>query len=104
MLVLGAVSDFLELSHSIETANLINNLQNLQKRLKYGLALPTALTLYEMGFSDRIISTALSPIFEDLDPERDVILHTLRARQEQIFAILNHYPSYFSEVYRNLID
>lgn len=104
MLVLGAVSDFLELNHSIETVNLLSNLQNLQKRLKYGLASPTALTLYEMGFSDRIVSTALSPIFEDLDPERDVIIHAFRARQEQIFEILDHYPSYFSEVYRNLID
>jgi superfamily II DNA/RNA helicase len=104
MLVLGAVSDFLELSQSIETVNLLSNLQNLQKRLKYGLASPIAFTLYEMGFSDRIVSIALIPVFEDLAPERDVIIQALQARQERIFEVLDHYPSYFSEVYRNLTD
>ncbi len=103
MLVLGAVSDFLELNPSIDTDNLLNNLQSLQKRLKYGLASPTSLVLYEMGFSDRIVSSALSPIFENLEPEHNVIIREFRARQEQIFEILDHYPSFFSEVYRNLI-
>lgn len=103
-LIIGAITDFLELIRQENVSGLVEKLQILQKRLKYGLSSPMAITLYEMGFSDRVVSVALTPLFEDLMPDRGVILRSLRSRQEQIFEILDHYPSYFSEVYRNLID
>lgn len=102
-LIVGAIADFLELIQQENMSELQEKLHTLQKRLKYGLASPMAITLYEMGFSDRVVSMALSQVFEDLVPDRDIILRTLKTRQEQIFEVLDHYPLYFSEVYRNLI-
>jgi Superfamily II helicase len=103
-LIIGAITDYLELTRQENISGLVEKLQILQKRLKYGLSSPMAIALYEMGFSDRVVSMALAPVFEDLMPDRDIILRSLRSKQEQIFEILDHYPSYFSEVYRNLVD
>jgi POLQ-like helicase len=101
-LVVGAIADFLELSQPKDENNLLNNLQILQKRMKYGLASPMAITLYELGFSDRVVSMALSSVVDDLTPDRDTVLRSLRGRQEQFLEVLNRYPSYFSEVFKNL--
>ncbi len=103
-LIVGAIADYLELIQQEDVNELLEKLQTLQKRLKYGLASPMAVILYELGFSDRIVSIALSPVFGDLAPDRDTIILSLRARSKQVFEILDRYPSYFSEVYQNLIS
>ena len=101
-LVLGAMIDFLELQEDDRVASLIVALQTLLKRLKYGLPSNHSIILYECGFADRVVSMELGSILVDIDPVRETILATLKRREERVFQVLNEYPSYFSEVYRNL--
>jgi POLQ-like helicase len=101
-LVLGAIIDFLELQEDDRVSSLILALQTLLKRLKYGLATKHSVILYECGFADRVVSRELGSIFEDIDPVREIIVDTLKQRERQVFQVLDNYPSYFSEVYRNL--
>jgi POLQ-like helicase len=103
-LFVGAFCDYLQLIPKNGVDQLLLRLQNLQKQMKYGLSSPIAIILYELGFSDRVICSVLSPIFEDVTLDRDSILAALRTRRDQVFDVLNPYPSYFFEVYRNLMQ
>lgn len=61
MLILGAVSELTGL-HFPHNEALLEDLQVLQKRLKYGLATRAAVALYELGFADRAIAGELAPV------------------------------------------
>ena len=102
-LVIGAVAEIIGLSDNENAARIISALQTLQKRLKYGLPTPLAIALYELGFSDRVIAIDLSMVLDGTESARDSIIQALRWRQEQIFEHLHRYPSYYSEVFRNLL-
>jgi len=52
-LVVGAISEFIEIFNQDGIGELISRLQLFQKRLKYGLPTETTIVLYELGFSDR---------------------------------------------------
>jgi POLQ-like helicase len=75
----------------------------LTKRLKYGLSNKVAVILYELGFADRVIAEDLSTIFDETYTSRDLVILLLRARREDVFAKLDVYPSYFSDVYKNRV-
>ncbi len=104
-LIVSAIIDLLELISLDDGIQLQYNLQILQQRIRYGLNSQMEILLYELGFSDRVVSMELSSIFQDVEPDKERVLRLLEIRwkQDQIFEILNKYPSYFSEVYRNLI-
>lgn len=55
-LLVGALCEFVGASDQKEAEELISKLQLFQKRLKYGLPTETAISLYELGFSDRVVS------------------------------------------------
>ncbi|EEW2546356.1 DEAD/DEAH box helicase, partial [Escherichia coli] len=55
-LLVGALCEFVGASDQKEAGELISKLQLFQKRLKYGLPTETAISLYELGFSDRVVS------------------------------------------------
>lgn len=102
ILVLGALIELLP-SLSIENVELlIPTLQHLQKRLKYGLPNHHAIVLYELGFADRVIAIELSPIFLEISPEKSAVVSMLKARREETFVVLDKYPAYFRQVYKNL--
>lgn len=102
MLVLGAISELLQLIAIENRENLVNSLSSLQKRMKYGLPTPMSVLIYELGFSDRVVALDLSVVFEDLQPDKEIVFHSLKAREEQVFQVLDKYPFYFSEVYKSL--
>ena len=98
ILVLGALIELLP-SLPIENVELlIPTLQHLQKRLKYGLPNQHAIVLYELGFADRVISIEMSPIFLEIAPEKSATILMLKARREEVFAILDKYR----QVYKNV--
>ena len=102
ILVLGALIELLP-ALSIENVEfLIPTLQHLQKRLKYGLPNHHAIVLYELGFADRVIAIELSPIFLEISPEKSAVVSMLKARREETFVVLDKYPAYFRQVYKNL--
>jgi len=59
-------------------------------------------SLYELGFSDRVISMGLAALLPDIQPIRENIIQGLQLKQDEILQYLERFPSYFSEVYRTL--
>jgi len=96
-LLVSAVCEFVEyLSHE-GTGELLNQLQLFQKRLKYGLPTKTSITLYELGFSDRVISQNLSTFLGLTAAQKQEIIIELRLKQDHAKEVINKYPEYFQE-------
>ncbi|GJQ53247.1 MAG: hypothetical protein HKUEN02_20940 [Anaerolineaceae bacterium] len=102
ILLLGALIELLPALQIENIDILISSLQYLQKNLRYGLPDQTSITLYELGFADRIVALELSSIFREIQPTKESLLQALKVQREEAFTILNKYPSYFSQVYENV--
>lgn len=102
MLLVGAITEFCKLIRSSDE-DLIGNLQWLQKRLKYGLASPTAISLYELGFADQIIAMDLSAVVGVAFSRRDA-LKEIKINEDKVREILNKYPWYFNQLLNNLLS
>lgn len=103
ILILGALIEMIPEMQIDNSELLINNLKRLQKRLKYGLPNETSIVFYELGFADRVVAMDLSSLFEEVISTKDLAIQVLKVQREQVFAKLDTYPSYFSEVYRNRV-
>ena len=100
-LLIGAVCEFMQLLKPDDNAT-ISELLELQKRFKYGLSSVAAITLYEMGFSDRVIAMELS---EYIKPRtRTRALKLLKNNFDQIKEIIEKYPSYYLERLLSLVS
>jgi hypothetical protein len=102
MLVLGAVIELIQTIDMEGIETLTQFLINFQRKFKYGLPSLIQVVLFELGFSDRVVSIELSSIFPEVNPNRDSVIRALQAQTEAVFTILNRYPTYFSQIYRNV--
>lgn len=75
----------------------IGLLEALHKRFKYGLPSQTSVVLYELGFADRVIASALATALGPVDSKADVKA-ALRAHREDFAELLSQYPAYFVEL------
>lgn len=96
-MLVAAVTDLVE---PVE-GNLYTALGHLQKRVKYGLALPSAIAMYEAGFADRVVATALGTIWP-LALDRAGVRAVCRAPNGGLAAVLQAYPEYFATVAEEL--
>lgn len=83
-LVLGAIAELIEHIRPENTGDLISKLQELQKRLKYGLPSSSAITLYELGFADRVIAVDISLIFEGDSPNKYAIIRGIKENEQEL--------------------
>jgi superfamily II DNA helicase RecQ len=97
-LLVGAISEIVEIVQSEGNSNLIRNLQVLQKQLKYGLQSSSAIILYEMGFADRVVSMELSAIIDVEVSDRKVMVLLIRSNEQELRSALEKYPQYFTQV------
>jgi len=102
MLVLGAVTELTRL-HFPHNKALLDDLQILQKRLKYGLARTAAIALYELGFADRVLASELAAVVGPVE-SRAAARQAIRHHEGAIRQALAQYPSYFSDILRTLPD
>ncbi len=102
-LVLGAIAELVELIHPENTGDLLNKLQELQKRLKYGLPSSSAATLYELGFADRIVAMDLGSIIDITPWHKGAVIQEIRRKRVQISERLSKYPTYFTERLNDLL-
>lgn len=72
-------------------------LLELQKRMRYGLGSPRAVTIYEAGFADRVLATELAALVEE-EVAQDEAMAAVRAKAEKAEAIVRSYPRYFSQI------
>ena len=76
----------------------------LQKRLNYGLPCQESISYYEAGFSERVISQQMaSTLFFDFAETSYKARNLIRENQAEFKLILHNYPSYFKEVFDEVI-
>ena len=103
-LVVGAVCEFIETLDQDGTGDLINRLQLFQKRLKYGLPTEITIALYELGFSDRVISQDLAASLNLAATQKKDLVKALKKDRVEARAIMEKYPSYFQERMNELLQ
>ncbi len=103
-LVVGAVCEFIETLDQDGTGDLINRLQLFQKRLKYGLPTEITIALYELGFSDRVISQDLAASLNLAAPQKKNLVKTLKQDRDGANAVMGKYPRYFQERMNELLQ
>ncbi|MDM5057559.1 DEAD/DEAH box helicase [Aeromonas rivipollensis] len=96
-LVVGAVSEFIETLSQDSTEEQINRMQLFQKRLKYGLPTETTIALYELGFSDRVISQDLATSLNLTATEKKELVKALKENSKGAYSVMEKYPRYFQE-------
>ena len=94
-MIIGAYNQILEFIYQEKHNPTIEKLEELQKRLKYGLPFPHTTVIYELGFSDRSLSMELSNIVNNVQPIKNFILKEMRRNYKRILGILENYPAYF---------
>jgi len=103
-LLVSAVCEFVEILDRDGTGDSINRLQLFQKRLKYGLPTETAVSLYELGFSDRVISQDLIVSMNLTATQKKDLVKVLKQNQDDAKAVMDKYPSYFQERLNELLQ
>ncbi len=84
--------------------NLVRGLQDLQKRLKYGLSSLSAITICELGFADRVVSTELASIIGVDTPLQGAAVVALGAHEEAVRVALAKYPRYFTQIAAEVLN
>lgn len=103
-LLVGALCEFIEALGQDNTGDLIKRLQVFQKRLKYGLPTETTIALYELGFSDRVISQDLAASMNLSATQKKDLVKALKQDQDGAHAVMEKYPSYFQERMNELLQ
>lgn len=96
-LLIGALCEFIESLDQDFTRDLLNLFRLFQKRIKYGLPTETAITLYELGFSDRVISQDLTASLNLSATQKKDVVKALKLDRDRAIAVMEKYPSYFQK-------
>jgi len=102
-LLVGALCEFIEILGQDGTGDLISRLQLFQKRLKYGLPTETTINLYELGFSDRVISQDLAASLNLSATQKKDVIKALKQNRDAAIAVIEKYPTYFQERMNELL-
>lgn len=103
-LFVSALAEFTNLLERSDKFKLFNKLQIFQKHLKYGLPSETAITLYEMGFADRVIAQDLALSLGLMSIEKQEIIEELKKNKEKSQEVMAKYPSYFQNEMLRILD
>lgn len=103
-LILGAISQLLEFMDKEEHKLLLENINALQKRLKYGLPSPHAIVLLEIGFVDRPLAIQLSEYVKHIKPTRTSIIQKMKQMKTELEKFLDQYPAYFAMQLKKLME
>jgi superfamily II DNA/RNA helicase len=102
-LIINAIIEIIELVNPEGNDELINRLQLFQKKLKYGLSDELTISIYELGFTDRVIANEISKVISS-NPNKKDVLYGLRSNSKKVDSILKKYPTYYSEVFKHIVE
>ncbi|WP_165389557.1 DEAD/DEAH box helicase [Ancylomarina subtilis] len=97
-LIIGAISEVIKLMKNDEYDNILKKLDLIQKMMKYGLPSRLSISLYELGFADRVVASELASKFDYFSYYRTELKDNLKANKSEVEAFLSKYPSYFTAV------
>ena len=95
--LIGNICDMLDNNVSTEFERLKDMLNILQKRVKYGVATKTAVSICETIFNDRVLATKLTNIIGDDNISSEKLLEDIKHNKKEIFSKLEQYPAYFED-------
>jgi superfamily II DNA/RNA helicase len=93
-LIVAAIGEMLGALDIDDAEDAIRALGILQKQLKYGIVGPDEITLYELGFADRVVVQVLRPIVSGAEGRN--IRVRIRTSAPALQDALNRFPRYFS--------
>lgn len=102
-LLIGALSEVVELVDQEGGGELATSLHLLQKRLKYGLPTEAAIALYELGFPDRVVAQDVATTMNVAAEGKRKIAQMVKKRQDRIVSVLEKYPRYFQQRMNDLL-
>lgn len=102
-LLIGALVEFLEFLDEDISKALFDQFQFFQKRFKYGLPSKTSILLYEIGFSDRVISQELEQSLDLTATQKQSLIDELKQNKTKAEEIMKKYPSYFQNVMSKIL-
>ncbi len=94
-LLVGAVCETYSAWDVEEESELVGDLLRFQKQLKYGLADSASISIYELGFSERVVAQELARGLGLVGATREGVRRALKDRADEASAILSLFPSYF---------
>lgn len=103
-MLVGALCEFIETSNQDSTGKLIKLLQLFQKRLKYGLPTETTIALYELGFSDRVISQDLATTLQISSGDKNELIRAINENIDETNSVIEKYPSYYQDALLRFIN
>lgn len=102
VLVIAGIIEALRLEGYEDNA-VVEQLEILQKRLKYGLKEQRAILLHELGFADRVVAAELAEVVGPRATTKSRLLRIMRENQENIGESLAEFPSYYSFVWESVL-
>ena len=97
-ILIGNICDLINVPEDDDTkVNPYTTLNVLQNKIKYGVSSQTAISVCEKMFNDRVLASKIREILMSDTIDTDSILRIVKWFQDDVFALLNDYPEYFSE-------
>lgn len=102
--ILSAIAEIVK-ALAEDNHNILDIFKGLSSELKYGLPSGTSIIIYEIGFSDRVVSQKIAEFFNRNDiyiTSKHEGRRNLRRYRENIEVLISQYPSVYSEKLSNI--
>lgn len=96
-LMIGALIEFVGSHPGRDVNDLYQRLGVFQKQLKYGLPSAASISIYELGFADRVVAQDLAANFSLAAEKKWQIIEIFRANREAVKVVIEKYPAYYQE-------
>jgi len=103
-LVIAAINEILSFEDNNAYGQLLDLLNELLKRIKYGLPNFLAIALYEIGFADRVIAIDLATRFNDFPITRVKLVKYLKRNEKEVLSVLEKYPEYYTMIFYSIVN
>jgi POLQ-like helicase len=101
-LLIACVLEVLLLQEVNGKEPIVEQINLLQKQLKYGLSSELAIAFYEIGFQDRLIASELARLFSNFGVKRRELLRDIKRSEPELKLLLERYPAFYTYVLMNL--
>lgn len=106
-LLLAAVTEAIsaKITEDEEEKNRLIDLMNiLQKRLKYGLPTKSAIAFFEIGFAERVVAQAINKAVNMQATSTTIARTLLKQSTVEVGPVIEQFPDYFQSLYRGIVN
>lgn len=102
---IGNIIDLLHVENEDEySVSPYEQLQLLQKKIKYGVSTITEISICEEVFNDRYIAKSIAEKLHDANIQNTDIINALKRKQDEIHSLLANFPQYFAGKLSDLLN